>query len=1083
MYCRKWINDFLENRDIETFNGLPVYSYRMVDEEYTELRVALQLDIDNHNDLISHSFTAGLVLYCCEWWRREYQGSVWSWQPIFDSLDVQTPAHLLRTQIIERGFKRLKRPVIKTQKGENEYLGTIAFESGIPRSLLVDDHYFSKIITDGYLAFINLSSFELSELQIIEDICIKRRTPNVYRNKYFYQLILKLVDELINLNNRFDLRSLSNPVEFLNEKHPNWEHEFPIAPDSEVAVKFINQLLSDTSQNRDAVPLDRLKLKCRLVKSKDSYSVQRILNIEEGIIDRTDLGITKDEWINLSDVSEMYVENGEGNRRHLGSLYKISKDGKFNSGAFHNIILSKSILEYQKLTLEDPMSLKSIDLRIDSPNLIDNENPMFFSQNNDYWELKSVGSSRLKENTYRVLLKDGYQPSDFVSELNFSETGVKLFQIEAPCKFTDGATRFTISFTNKEQEIRYQVLPSSSHTIPFYPAKNKDIFLGMPRIYQINSDGVLLERIRQGIEYLNSHGEWKTLTDNIYGKLKIRKRDSAGTTLFNLSINLLPTEFRAEFVLGGERSQVVLYGVNKFDKAIETNLTTSIEGDIVVFKPSYENENEFFILRLYSTYSNTPVKVQLPIPKDITAFKGVDGIPIPGVNNVFVGGLFGKRFITNNLKSTRQRCVLTLTLHDPNILRQIVTNFYFDLEAFGTYEIPLITIKRRIQTLFSLTANNNSTVRLSYGKHTLIIRQFDSKPYFIDKSLFFKNPVKSVKAFRLDLPFVKSSEFIIELLVSDEGLLVDDSIIDGLWFIYPKKDSRDFFCPVVQNKTLNDELPESFSSLHEASLVKEFNDRQTVLIEILEELVSNPGSDQWRQLGELYEETEHMPMSTLDVWKAASKSNSVLASMFFIMSEKFIQRLTNEFSILWRAIRISEWDLAFKYYSNYINNLGLPASISQDIFFRKLESMNSIIGIMTVKSYLEKEDQPLIHQVYSHILKEELNGSQGNPGLRSRKVDQEWPDNLNIEVKLWLRSLPNEFNDIFQNVSAHQKAVVYLPVILAYSTINEEFILEELSDIQVRFLIEQIKSFDSEWFEKVFDFTQGYFLTKRMQNG
>ncbi|MDG1276920.1 MAG: STY4851/ECs_5259 family protein [Algoriphagus sp.] len=1083
MHIKNWINDFLNERGEFEFTGEPVYQYKITDEEFSELKVALELDLDELCDIESYSFTTGIVLYCCEWWRREYEGSNWSWTPIFESLGAKTPNPQLRNKIVEKGLKRLKRPILQSQGGENEYLGTIAFESGIPRSLLIEDHYFSKVIADGYLEFLELSSFDLTELQIVEEICSRRRIPVTYKNRYFYQLIKKVVDELINLNNRFDLRSLNNPVEYLNENYPEWKHEFPIAPDSEIAIKFINQLLSDTSRNRDVVPLNRLHIKCRLIKLEDSYSVQKIFNLEEGIIDHTVLGITKDEWMNLSDVLEIYSENGNGDQRCLGSLYKISKEGKFSSGGFYNMILSESIFDTQKLKLEDPISSKSIDLRVDSPNLSDNENPIFFSKVNEDWELKSVGSSRLKASTYRVLLKDTYSPTNYESELNYREEGVNLFQIEEPCKITDGYNRFSISFTNKEEEIRYHILPSNSHSIPYYPNKNKEIFLGMPRIYQVNSSGILLERVRHGIEYLNSSGEWKPLIDNIYGKLKIRKRDSTGTTMFNLSINVLPKDFRVEFLPGKEKSQVVLFGANQFKKSIETATNSSIEDDIVVFHSSYQNQEDFFVLKLHSSYSLTPVKIQFPIPKDITSFKDEEGKPIPTANNVFLGGLFGKRFITNNLKSTRQTCCLVIALNDPNIFKQITSNFYFELEPFGTYEIPLVNLKRRIQTLFSISPNNDSFVSLRFGNQNLIIRQFDSKPYFLEDSFSFKKLVESVNAFRLDLAFNKNSGSFRELQVSSEGLLVDNSINDGLWFIYPKKDSGNFFCPVVWIKSFNAKSSDQLSYLHEASLVRDFNDRQAALIKLLLELVKDPGNREWKQLAELFEETEHIPLATLDIWKASAKSNTILASMFFIMSEKFILRLTDEFSILWRTVKISEWDLAFEYYRNYIENLGLPDEISNEIIFKKLESINSIIGVMTVKSYLEKEAQPIPLQLYDYLINEELNGSHGKRGLRSRKIDQEWPDHLNVEIRLWLKFIPLEFKDIFSNVNSYQKAVVFLPVILAASTVNDEFTIEELADIKVRFLIEQIKDFDSEWFEKIFDFTQGYLLTKKMQNG
>ena len=137
MHINKWIDDFLNEREESGFTGKLVYQYKITDEEFSKLKISLELDLFELCDIESYSFTAGLVLYCCEWWRREYEGSNWSWTPILESIGAKTPNPVLRKKIIEKGLKRLKRPLLKSQGGENEYLGTIAFESGIPRRLLI----------------------------------------------------------------------------------------------------------------------------------------------------------------------------------------------------------------------------------------------------------------------------------------------------------------------------------------------------------------------------------------------------------------------------------------------------------------------------------------------------------------------------------------------------------------------------------------------------------------------------------------------------------------------------------------------------------------------------------------------------------------------------------------------------------------------------------------------------------------------------------------------------------------------------------------------------------------------------------
>lgn len=1083
MHCLDWKQNFLASRNLDAFDGSPIYSYRMDDEEYLELKVVLEFDLDALCDITSHVFTTCIVLYFCEWWRREYQGSKWSWRPLFESLGANTPKPALRAQIVEKGLKLLQRPVLKTDNAENEYLGTIAFESGIPRSLLVDDHYFSKVITDCYLQFLEISSYELTELDIVEKICLAKRIPNVYQNDFFYELIKKIVDDLINLNNRFDLRSSKNPVEFLDLHYPDWDYYFPIPPDSEIAVSFINQLLSDTSKNRDVAPLKSLNLNCRLVKRNDVYSIHQVLNIDDGIIDSSTLGVTLDEWNNLSDVLELYAVYESKERRLLGSLFKVTDAGKFSSPGFKNIVLSNSIFESTEIIIEDPITVKSISLRVDAPNLLENESPLIFKKVGEYWELKSVGSSSLKESTYRVLALDNFNLSNYLSELNFNETGVRLFEVEEPCTISDAINSYRLVFSSKEEEIRYHILPASSDVIPYYPNKNKHVYLGMPRIYQVNSKGILLERMRQGIEYLNADGNWSRIKDRVFGKCKIRKKDPNGYTLFSLTINVLPPDFSIEFVPGLQKASVILNGTSNFKKVVLGKIESTIGNNAIIFNSIDSTEEEYFQVKLYSVSSKTPVQIQIPIPKDLSSFRGEDGDLIGASGNVFMGGLFGKSFLTNNLKGTTKTGQLSLSLYDPNIPKPIISKFNFEIDPFGTFELPLIKLKRRLQILFSLTENNDSLIRLKYESNQITIRQFDSKPYFLNGNVSFRNPISEVLTFRLDADFSKDPGFVKSKPIPEDGLLSEESFSEGLWFVYPSKNSEDFFCPIVLNKTKIENFPSEINSISSASRIREFNERQVALKELLIALSSDLRNGQWTELIDLYKETDHLPLATLDVWKAASKTNKFISALFFLMPEEFIQRFSEEFSILWRAIKISDWEIAFKNYYDYISSQGLDEEIVKNILYQKTEAIGSILRLMTIKSYMHKDAEPLPFALYRHIMNEELNGTQGKKGLRTRRIEQEWPDHLNDDIRSWIRVLPKEFKELFDSVSSHQKAVVFLPIILAFLTADKTLIIQDLDEIYTRFLIEQVKQFDPEWFEKAFDYTQGYLLTKEMQNG
>ena len=603
----------------------------------------------------------------------------------------------------------------------------------------------------------------------------------------------------------------------------------------------------------------------------------------------------------------------------------------------------------------------------------------------------------------------------------------------------------------------------------------------MPRIYRVNTEGIFIERILHDIEYLGSNGQWETLKDGIYGKLKIRKREADGASLFSFFINVLPKEFEIDFDHSNFKSSIFFKGLDCFGKKVFASVDSSINDQSIVFDNSGSSQEDSFRLELSSSVSPFSLSIYSPLPKDVTAFRDSEGHEISTNHNVYLGNLHGLRFTTNNLRSTRKWGAIKLELSDTYVNRQITSHISFELDAYSTFEFPLVSLKRRVEGMFSLTSNNDALVRVSYNGQALNIRQFDSKPIYIDNTFSFKNPVDKVRAFRLDIPFESIEDSVISIGVEENKLIYQD-VSEGLWFIFPEKESGDFFRPVVLTNLFQKTSQSEYRFLHEASVIKDLQERLLVLSRLLEKMAIDQSNSQWKQLENLFGATDHLPMSTLDIWRAATLSDFTLVSMFFIMPENIIRRLTDEFAILWRSIKVIHWKKAFDDYVNYIQGLPLPSTLTGDIISRKLELMKSMLGLITIKSFLDNTIEPLPSVVFGIVLNDALNGSQGQKGLKSRRADEEWPDHLQIEVKQWLKVVPKDILEHFSHIPNHQKPVVFLPVILAFSTVSNETILLELEDIQVRYMIEQIKEFDPEWFQFAFDITQGFFLTNPNEN-
>jgi len=89
-YFRDFKRSLLGDRLLPAPDGRPLYRYRLSESEFDDLEALLQDKVSR----ISHrfplnelgtrfpGFPALFVLYAAEWWRRRFDGSHWSWDPI-----------------------------------------------------------------------------------------------------------------------------------------------------------------------------------------------------------------------------------------------------------------------------------------------------------------------------------------------------------------------------------------------------------------------------------------------------------------------------------------------------------------------------------------------------------------------------------------------------------------------------------------------------------------------------------------------------------------------------------------------------------------------------------------------------------------------------------------------------------------------------------------------------------------------------------------------------------------------------------------------------------------------------------------
>ena len=149
MNLSQWKTEFLSKNSRGDLIGLPLYAYKMSEQEFIDLEKCLQENIATYlkvwdiNEVLSKSSAIPelFVLYAAIWWQREYDGTGMAWDPIFSSIgvDSDTINSSVRSAMIESGLRYWKIELNK-DIGNLKFIGNIANQGGLPLKLIAAGH-------------------------------------------------------------------------------------------------------------------------------------------------------------------------------------------------------------------------------------------------------------------------------------------------------------------------------------------------------------------------------------------------------------------------------------------------------------------------------------------------------------------------------------------------------------------------------------------------------------------------------------------------------------------------------------------------------------------------------------------------------------------------------------------------------------------------------------------------------------------------------------------------------------------------------------------------------------------------------
>jgi len=251
-----WKRDLLHRRELTRPDGRPLYRYRLSAAEFDGLeshlrgwlgRLSGRHDLDVVAAHLS-GFPALFVLYAAEWWRRRYDGSHWSWDPILESIGAN-PAEWTqaqRSECVERGLQDwgLK----PRESGALRFLGSVAVQGGLPLALLAQARGgIGQVLSRVLQLAGNATPADL--LDWVENL--QGMLPKSYRQAAIFTLLADVAWTVLRLKEEANLTSSADAVAQLDRQiGAHWRERFPLPVDDLHAQGLIEQLIRDAAGAR-----------------------------------------------------------------------------------------------------------------------------------------------------------------------------------------------------------------------------------------------------------------------------------------------------------------------------------------------------------------------------------------------------------------------------------------------------------------------------------------------------------------------------------------------------------------------------------------------------------------------------------------------------------------------------------------------------------------------------------------------------------------------------------------------------------------------------------------------------------------
>lgn len=939
-----WVQSFLERRELTRPDGRMLFSYRTTKDEYAALRSLLGATLAALHGapwtLRTPRECACFVLYAAEWWRREYAGGPWRWTHILDSIGSQ-PYRLdvlERTTAVEVGLRAWgHRPSGQGKK----YLGAIVAQGGLPLQLVArGDGSIARLLMRGTRQAQLYGwdgerlegFFQAHELELVQHL----------RDEEIHRLLASVVTTVLALRQDHKLAGVSNPVEVLERQQPEWRTLFPIVVEEDRAAEaLLVGLVREAAREvaRGAVyPVTATRT---LQAEPDGAGFRMVTSVEmpssvslEALQSAVGLGADAiPQAFSLDLVASQRVALAEA-RQLLGSGEQtviVSGRSRVLKGD-DNVWELRFVVRSKGADLHAPVAIPGGDE-------LDEAQPWVFVERDGAWVLAGVGGCRVAEDRCMVALPPEGQLRPLVADATvtrrcaFAAGGMQrvLYETAGQAEAEIDAAVFAVR-TRQTAGLSKQLI-WRGHREP-YQSEPFPIYRGVPTLYRVGDDGMPIRvQERQLV--------WTTATRNPQRVEQPRAHvgpidawlTADGARVRRFRMVLLPEHAKLRLRSGSDdRSGAVewqSWGLANVDvtAAVSANQERAAGGVRVEL----------------STDARPPARVGFQLSWACSPFSLRMSLPFPASGARFALST-GEEIGTRRAVSVARMAAVRVQVIDRNPDRPQRYKLVVELDAGaaqhggarprveqpiavgddGCGELRLLDIEASLQGLLCQSDLLDAKLSLRVQAGAIKLAELNVIRYDVDlerqelsaaltTAQLQTLSTEQLRGVKLHAVPLLQAEFVEQELQQAESAGVPTARWDlsglsqagGPWLVVPATDSSLVVRPMLYRLRDEDASAAALSTLcplAQAISIGEAEDRFEALDGAVAAMAADYDHPSWKLVDRQHMALSHLPLSTLDYWRAFARSPSGSLAMLLKLSHdmpRLAMRMRDELGVVW----------------------------------------------------------------------------------------------------------------------------------------------------------------------------------------